>query len=117
MTHSVPNTFSPSSFRITRSTPCVEGCCGPMLRTSSVESKNVASGILASVTAFDPQVFLHPAVVLLQDGVILPQRETLPILGQEDAAHVRVAVELDAEHIEHLALQPVGREVHAHRAI
>ena len=38
---SVPSTFSPSSLRMTRSTPCVDGCCGPMLRTSSVESRNV----------------------------------------------------------------------------
>jgi len=29
MTHSVPRTRSPSSFNFTRSTPCVEGCCGP----------------------------------------------------------------------------------------
>ena len=27
------NTISPSSSSTTRSTPCVEGCCGPMLRT------------------------------------------------------------------------------------
>src|ERR1700687_6237258 len=26
-------TFSPSSSSTTRRTPCVEGCCGPMLRT------------------------------------------------------------------------------------
>src|SRR5208282_3529870 len=26
-------TFSPSNSSSTRSTPCVEGCCGPMLRT------------------------------------------------------------------------------------
>jgi hypothetical protein len=26
-------TVSPSSSRISRSTPCVEGCCGPMLTT------------------------------------------------------------------------------------
>src|SRR5216683_1391834 len=45
ITHSVPMTFSPSSLRITRSTPCVEGCCGPMLSTSSVESRKVVSGM------------------------------------------------------------------------
>src|ERR1035441_7500936 len=45
MMHSVPRTFSPSSLRITRSTPCVEGCCGPMLRTNSVESRKVGDGL------------------------------------------------------------------------
>src|SRR5690349_22251110 len=82
ITQSVPSTFSPSSFKMTRSTPCVEGCCGPMLRTSSVESKNVASGILRLLTAFDTQVLLHPLLVLLKDGVVLAQRIALPLLGQ-----------------------------------
>src|SRR5208337_422383 len=98
MTHSVARTFSPSSFRMTRNTPCVDGCCGPMLRTSSVESRNVASGILMSLTAFDIQVFPDPAVVLLNDSVILAQRVALPFLGEENAAHVRMAREFDPEH-------------------
>ena len=105
-------TFSPSSFRITRSTPCVDGCCGPMLRTSSVESRNVDSG-MCYCAAFDPQVLLHPALVLLQNRVVLAQRVALPLVRHQDAAHVRVAGELDAEHVEHLALQPVGGQVHA----
>src|SRR5581483_5300069 len=116
MTHSVPRTFSPSSFRITRSTPCVEGCCGPILRTSSVESKNVASGI-GSLAAFDTEVLLHPSIVLLDNAVVFAQRVSLPFLRQQDAPHVRVAGELDAEHVEPPALQPVGRQVDAHRAL
>jgi hypothetical protein len=48
----------------------VEGCCGPMLRTNSVESRKVASGILASLPAFDIQVFLDPAIVLLENAVV-----------------------------------------------
>src|SRR5215468_11141496 len=107
MTHSVPRTFSPSSFRITRSTPCVEGCCGPMLRTSSVESKNVVSGIPTLLAAFDTQVFLHPSIVLLENAVFLPQRVPLPILGQQDPPHIRMAGEFDSEHIEHFPFQPV----------
>src|SRR5579864_1995992 len=111
--HSVPRTFSPSSLRMTRSTPWVEGCWGPMLRTNSVESKNVESGIQTSLAAFDAQVFLHPALVLLENTHLLAQRVALPFLGKEDAAHVGMPGEFDAEHIEHLALQPVGREMHA----
>src|SRR5262249_9449746 len=99
MTQSVPRTFSPSSFRMTRSTPCVEGCCGPMLRTNSVESKKVASGILRSLTALDVQVLLHPSLVLLNNTVLLPQRITLPVFGKQDAPHVGMSREFDAEHI------------------
>src|ERR1022692_3542112 len=115
MTQSAPRTFSPSSLRMTRNTPCVDGCCGPILRTNSVESRNVASGILVSLTAFDVQVFLDPAIVLLQNPIILAQRVALPFLGQKDAAHVRVARELDTEHVEHFALQPIGGQVYVHR--
>src|SRR5205085_7970703 len=111
--HSVPKTFSPSSLRMTRNTPCVDGCCGPMFRTNSVESRNVESGILTSLAAFDAQVFLHPAVVLLENTHLLAQRVALPFLGEQNAPHVRMSGEFDAEHVEHLALQPVGREVHA----
>src|SRR6267143_1562468 len=41
MTTSTSTTFSPSRRRTTRSTPCVLGCCGPMLITSSLVS-NIA---------------------------------------------------------------------------
>ena len=49
-----------------------------------------------------------------QDPVILAQRIALPLFGQQDAAHIGVAGELDAEHIEHFALQPIGGQVHGH---
>src|ERR1017187_3300685 len=114
MMHSVPRIFSPSSLRMTRSTPWVEGCCGPMLRTNSVESRKVESGILGLLAAFNPQVFLDPALVLLKNGVVLAQRIALPFLGHQDAPQIGVAGELDAEHVEYLALQPIGRQVHAH---
>src|SRR5271169_703729 len=107
MMHSVPSTFSPSSFKITRSTPCVDGCCGPMLRTNSVESRKVWSGIPASLAAFNTQVFLHPFLVLLNNPVVLAQRMPLPFLRQQNALHVRVTRELDPEHVEDFALQPV----------
>src|SRR5207244_5507843 len=38
MTTSASTTFSPSRRSTTRSTPCVLGCCGPMLITSSLVS-------------------------------------------------------------------------------
>src|SRR5580698_7749921 len=82
ITHSRPSTFSPSSRRITRSTPCVAGCCGPMLMMSSLASRKVLSWLPSSsgesvvlgsvifdhcfdllldlLPAFDAQVDLHP---------------------------------------------------------
>src|SRR3954452_6881705 len=117
MTHSVPSTFSPSSLRITRNTPWVEGCCGPMLRTSSVESRKVESGIPRSLAAFDSQVFLYPALVLLEDSVVFAQREALPLVGHEDAPHVGVSREFDTEHVVDFAFQPVGGQVDADRGL
>src|SRR4029453_17274715 len=106
MMHSVPMTFSPSSFKITRSTPWVDGCCGPILRTNSVESRNVVSG-MDLLAAFDVQILPDPSLVLLDQAVLFTQREALPLLREKDPAHVGMAVELDAEHVEDLALHPV----------
>jgi len=41
-------TFSPSSRRMTRSTPCVAGCCGPILMTNSFASRYGFSGVSRS---------------------------------------------------------------------
>src|ERR1017187_10029186 len=117
MTHSVPSTFSPSSLRMTRNTPWVEGRCGPMLSTNSVVSRKVWSGIPLSLAAFDSQVLLHPALVLLENSVVFAQREALPLVGQQDAPHVGVSGEFDAEHVVDLAFQPVGGQMHAHRRL
>src|ERR1039457_188024 len=117
MMHSVPSTFSPSSLRMTRSTPCVEGCCGPMLRTNSVESRKVESAIPRALSAFDSQVFLLPALVLLENSVVFAQWMPLPLVGHQDAPHVGVPREFDAEHIVDFALQPVRSQVDAHRRL
>src|SRR5579864_9096441 len=107
---------------MTRSTPWVAGCCGPMLMTSSLASRNVLSGVsrssgesvLGSVTlsgllaAFNPQVDLYPFVVLLNDPVVFAQGMSLPAIRQQNTFHVGMSIELDAEHVENFALQPVG---------
>src|SRR5579862_9596033 len=133
MTHSSPRTFSPSSLRMTRSTPCVAGCCGPILMTSSFASRYVFSCALRSsgeivresviydfglsmilcvlcsesyspsLSALDPQVDLHPLVVLLQNPIIFAQRMTLPSIRQQNPFHIRMPIELDSEHVVHLA--------------
>src|SRR6185295_6497472 len=51
------------------------------------------------------------------DWIILAQRIALPVLGHQQPARIRMAVEDDAEEIPHLALEPVrGRPDAAHRA-
>ena len=47
--------FSPSTFSTRRSTPCVEGCCGPKFSSISWTSKSVwscgAAGLAARAAA------------------------------------------------------------------
>src|SRR5512134_2561968 len=44
---------SPSSSRTTRSTPCVDGCCGPMLRI--ISSVRIAPGVAISMSIPPPR--------------------------------------------------------------
>src|SRR5438132_7254481 len=88
-----------------------------MLRTNSVESKKVWSGMSRSLAALYAHVFLHPSLILLNDAVVLSQRVALPLFGQQNPRHVGMTRELDAEHIEDLALQPVGGQVDVHRGL
>src|SRR5271154_1496507 len=120
MMHSESTTRSPSSFSFTRSTPCVEGCCGPMLRIISsapntvvvislvwpfvILFRRLAARLLA---ALDAQVFAHPGRVLFQDVVILAQRVALPFVGQQDAFQIRMAFKDDAEHVVAFAFEPI----------
>src|SRR5437879_2092200 len=53
MTTSLPTTRSPSSRSTTRSTPCVLGCCGPMLRTSSSVSNMGCGSVAINTPAHD----------------------------------------------------------------
>src|SRR5512138_1055795 len=64
----------------------------------------------------DPQVDLHPLLVLLDDPVVLAQRVALPFIRQHDAPQVRMPYELDPEHVVALALQPVRRRPQRRRA-
>src|SRR5881397_45272 len=104
-------TVSPSSSSTTRSTPCVDGCCGPML------------SVMVSV-----RTVLHlPGLELLEVGVgldavrrvvrerdflvterrVLAQRPAHPFLGQQDAGEIGMPGELDPVEVVLLALEPV----------
>src|SRR5262245_56807288 len=129
MTTSASTTFSPSSRRTTRSTPCVLGCCGPMLITSSFVS-NIAprtvsgcmNGALLNLGLFLGLPELQPVDRILHEElagpferIVFALRKSLPVVGHQDASAIRVAGEVDAEHVPHFAFEPVRRGPHARR--
>src|ERR1700730_402728 len=60
-----------------------------------------------SLSALDSEIDLHPLLVLLQDAVIFAERMAFPAVRQKNALHIRMAIELDPEHVEHFTFQPV----------
>ena len=104
-------TNSPSVRSTTRNTPCVLGCCGPMLMSiSSVRTSNsTVSGWIRSVGI---GLFQRDSVVLVRHLVIFPQRMAFPIFRAKDAAQIGMADEQYAHQVEDLALVPLGRAPH-----
>src|SRR6185369_12616665 len=98
MRTSVSVTISPSSISLSRNTPCVLGCCGPMLM-SIISVRNIS--ILSAE--------LHVIPVVPPGRIFLPQRVPLPFIGEQDAAQVRMTLEGDAQEIEGLPFVPVSR--------
>src|ERR1035438_1281210 len=99
--------FSPSNSSRRRSTPWVEGCCGPMLRTM----RRPPVGDCSSSTSATDNPGTAGSLILSprpHDGVILAQRMPFPIVRQHDAAQVGMVEEADAKEVEHFALVPVG---------
>src|SRR5271166_5110918 len=94
-----------------RSTPWVDGCCGPMF--------SVISSVRSVVIG---RLWLEPndralsdggnAVILLRLDEILTQRMTDPIFRHQQAAKIAMPREVDAEEIVDLALHPVRRLPH-----
>src|SRR5215469_183677 len=129
--------ISPSSSAKMRMMPCIAGCAGPMLmcrcsvpsplpapspRNSSRVVRSamlrvpLASSLLdravspvrsrqARPHASDPRPDQRlPAV----DGIVLAERMALELLVEQEAARIGMPLEADAEHVPHLALEPVG---------
>src|SRR6185312_11567102 len=125
MTTSASTTFSPSSRSTTRSTPCVLGCCGPMLITSSLVSNmaprtvpGVSSafpvllnvGLFARLAQLEPvdRVF-HQQFARALERIVLPLRKALPVVGHQNPPSIGVAGEVHPEHVVDLAFEPVRR--------
>src|SRR5664280_2577498 len=115
-------TSSPSSVTTRRSTPCVDGCWGPMLTTTSLKARPstsepspraVASSMRrsASLTASSGSGVSNCSnmrMVLDEVDVVLAQRVTDEIVLEQDAAQVGMPEVLDPDHVPGLALVPVG---------
>src|SRR5437667_211044 len=115
--------ISPSARTTKRSTPCVDGCCGPMLRVmSSVASPPFTSRVTSTSNPDNPPILpsglqqafprRRDAMVLLRLDEVLAQRMAGPVLWHEQAAEIGVPLEHDAEKVERLALLPVGVAPH-----
>src|SRR5687767_7519492 len=109
MTGRQRTTTSPSRTSSSRKTPCVDGCCGPMLTVSSSRVSVPSADSSGDVSV--------PTIDAPCDGEVdglcaerfgAPQRMPEPVVGHHEPPQVRMAVEADAEQIEHLALVPVG---------
>src|SRR4030067_95853 len=102
-------TVSPSSSSATRSTPWVEGCCGPMLRVMvsvrtvlhllGLELAQLGRGLDALRGVVGERHFL------VAERRVLAQRPPHPVLGQQDAPEIGMAGELDGEEIVGLSLE------------
>src|SRR3954467_12531146 len=117
MTTSASTTFSPSSRSTTRSTPCVLGCCGPMLITSSLVS-NIAPwwmpgessalpvllnvSLLARLAQLQPvDGILHQQLAGSFERIVLALRKPLPVFRHQNPAPIGVSGEVHAEHVIH----------------
>src|SRR5271157_2250397 len=115
--------ISPSSSRMMRSTPWVDGCCGPMFRTMRRDVAGAASCsdspvaavliprslMLASGWTFVSRLLLVLIRVLVAvDRKISAQRVSFPFFWQQDPLQIGMPLKPDSEQVVHFPLVPVG---------
>src|SRR4051794_33701166 len=115
---------------ISRNTPCVLGCCGPMLRVSSfgfepasrtsiATPSDTTEALLAGNRAFLPFGTIFQVVhehVLVVERPVLAERVAREALLQQDPAQVRMPEELDPEQVVDLPLLEVRARPDASQA-
>src|SRR3954469_1120905 len=119
---------SPSSSSTSLSTPCVLGCCGPMLtvivsvRSSAISCfRRRACGGLVRRSPHPIPLHVRPELflghfqrlvglrrLLYLHRVVLAPWMPFPVVGHQQAAQIGVTVEHDPEHVPHFALGPAG---------
>src|ERR1051326_8214602 len=109
MSGTVLTTVSPSRVTISRSTPCVEGCCGPMLMVM-VSTRLVSPTLTLSVmwsSVCSPSCIACILGRLLARFLVVA-RGAGPVLWHNQTTEVRVPGKGDTKEIVDLALVPVG---------
>src|SRR5215471_10941962 len=125
---------SPSRSTIRRSTPWVLGCCGPKftVRMSPPTSRSrvivtpgarVCSDLVSGMRSGLRRCRLPDLVVFGEvdrfaaDRIVAAQWVAHPVVRHQDPGQVRMAREVDAEHVPRLTLIPVGGRVDVVRAV
>src|SRR5579872_1534138 len=104
---------SPSSSSMMRRTPCVEGCCGPMLRVirrgaAGFSGSTAGACSVATESSSRGRLLIWVTVLVAVHRIILAQRVAFPVERHQDPHQIRMIAEADAEHVKHFALVPVG---------
>src|ERR1700728_595165 len=126
----VRTTTSPSSSSMSRSTPWVEGCWGPMLmiivssspRSMSIWPASFPSDSGSRRTALRASRNVSWVPPALRRGflelhgnpphaVVLAQGVALPVVGHEDPGEIGVPGKADAHQVEDLALHRIGARI------
>src|SRR4029077_5560879 len=110
-------TVSPSSSSRMRSTPCVDGCCGPMFRTIVLAAPVAVSTVVVMVLFLQPWQVSCRNVAEALDRIITPQGMAFPLFRQQNAAQIGVIVELNAHEVEDFPLQPASAEPNGNERI
>src|SRR5271166_1174090 len=105
-------TFSPSNSSSTRSTPCVDGCCGPMFRTIVLV---VPIAVSTVVIGYNPRFGFE--LTLSFHRKITAQRRSFEAVRQKNTSQIRMPFKTNAEEIKNLALQPVGARPNRNQGI
>src|SRR5580704_6339476 len=109
-------TISPTVRNSRRSTPCVLGCCGPMLTSiSSVRTSNSTTRASSNcrLMVYPPNSSTPDFVIFQGHFVVFSQRMPDPILGTEDATKVGMAEKANSHQIVGFPLVPIGDAPHA----
>ena len=97
--------LSPSTATCSRNVPCIAGCCGPRFRICGCARPIDSAYFLARSTTGRSIVSVH--MVRWPGGKSLRKGMSLELRVRQDAPQIRMAFELDSEHVERFALRPV----------
>src|SRR5450631_379257 len=113
MSATAVTTFSPSSSSSTLSTPCVEGCCGPMLRTMVFAVPTAVSTVVVVMV----YILRAGSLALYFHREIPAKRSALKAVGQQNSPQIRVPFKVNAKQVKHFAFQPVRARPHWHQRV